>query len=79
VSTEITFERVVFSTSSLIFNDSECDGEVGGDVEGDLLSKWVLDLDLLAIHSLGPPSSTKYVEAPKIVSTTRGITTRSGP
>ena len=29
---------VVFSTSRLRFKDSECDGEVGGDVEGDLLS-----------------------------------------
>jgi len=27
----------------------------------------------------GPPSSAKYVEAPKIGSTTRGIPTRSGP
>jgi len=70
---------VVFSTSRLMFIDSECDGEVEGYVEDDLLSEWVLDLDLLAIHSSRPPSSTKYVEAPKIGSTTRGITTRSGP
>ena len=40
----------------------KCNGEVGGDGEGDLLSEWYFDLDLLAIHSSGPPSSTKYVE-----------------
>jgi len=57
----------------------KCNGEVGGDGEGDLLSEWCLDLDLLAIHSSCPPSSAKYVEAPKIGSTTRGIPTRSGP
>ena len=51
---------VVFSTSRLEFGDSECDGEVRGDVEGDLLSEWILDLGLLAIHSSGPSSSTKY-------------------
>ena len=50
----------------------KCNGEVGGDGEGDLLSEWYLDLDLLAIHSSGPLSSTKYVEAPKIRSTIRG-------
>ena len=54
-------------------------GEVGGDDKGDLLSEWYLDFDLSAIHSSGPPSSAKYVEAPKIESTTRGIPTRSGP
>ena len=57
----------------------KCNGEVGGDDEGDLLSEWYSDLDLLAIHSSGPPSSAKYVEALKIGSTTRGIPTRSGP
>jgi len=57
----------------------KCNGEVGGDGEGDLLSEWYLDLDLLAIHSACAPSSTKYVEAPKIGSTTRGIPARSGP
>lgn len=57
----------------------KCNGEVGGDGEGILLSEWHLDLDFLAIHSLGPHSSTKYIEAPKIRSTTRGIPTRSGP
>ena len=70
---------VGFSTSLLKIGDLECDGEVGGDVEGDLLSKWYLDLDLLAIHSSGPPSSAKYVEVPKIRSTTRGLSTWSGP
>jgi len=52
---------VIFSTSRLRFKDSEWDGEVGGDVEGNLLLEWFLDLYLLAIHSLGPPSSAKYV------------------
>ena len=69
---------VVFSTSHLEIGDSECEGEVEGDDEGDLLLEWVMDLNSLAIHSSGPPSSAKYVEAPKIGSTTRGIPTRSG-
>ena len=43
----------------------KCNGEVGGDGEGDLLLEWYFDLDLPAIHSLGPPSSAKYVEGPK--------------
>ena len=62
-------------------SDSEfkCTEEVEGVDEGDLLSEWYLDFDLGAIHSSGPPYSTKYVEAPKIRSTTRGIPTRSGP
>ena len=54
-------------------------GEVEGVDEGVLLSEWYLDLDLLSIHSSGPPSSAKYVEAPKIGSTTRAIPARSGP
>jgi len=70
---------VVLSTSRSRFKDSKCDGEFRGDVEGDLLSEWYLDLDLLAIHSSSPPSSTKYVEAPKIGSTTRGIPTQYRP
>jgi len=70
---------VVFSTSQLEFRVSECDGEVGGDVDGDLLLEWVMDLNLLAIHSLGPPSSAKYAEGSKIGSTKRGITTRFRP
>ena len=62
-------------------SDSEfkCTEENGGFDEGDLLSEWYLDFDLGAINSSGPPSSAKYVEAPKIGSTTRGISTRSGP
>ena len=32
---------VVFSTSLLEIRDSKCEGEVGGDVEGDLLSEWL--------------------------------------
>ena len=53
-------------------------GEVGGVDEGDLLSEWHLDFDLVSIHSSCPPSSAKYVEGPEIGSTTRGIPTRSG-
>ena len=45
---------VALVTSGSRFIISECDGEVGGDGEGDLLSKWYLDLDLLAIHSSLP-------------------------
>lgn len=52
-------------------------GEVRGVDEGDLLSEWYLDFDLVSIHSSCPPSSAKYVEGPKIGSTTRGIPTRS--
>jgi len=37
------------SNSGLKFFESN--GEVGGDGEGDLLSEWYLDLDLLATHS----------------------------
>ena len=70
---------VVLSTSDSRFKDSKCDGEVGRDGEGNLLSEWYLEFYLLATHISGPPSSAKYVEAPKIRSTTRGIPTRSGP
>ena len=42
---------VVLSTSGSGFKDYKCDGEVGEDGEGDLLSEWYLDFDLLAIHS----------------------------
>ena len=70
---------VVLSTFGSRFKYSKRDGEVGGDGGGNLLLEWYLDLDLLAIHSSGPPSSTKYVEASKIGSTTRGIHTRSRP
>ena len=62
-------------TSNSGFNRT---GEVGGVDEGDLLSEWHLDFDLVSIHSSGPPSSAKYVEGPEIGSTTRGIPTRSG-
>jgi len=53
-------------------------GEVEGVGEGDLLSEWHLDFELGAIHSSSPPSISRYVEGPKIGSTTRGIPTRSG-
>ena len=42
---------VVLSTFGYRFKDFKCDGEVGGDGEGNLLSEWYLDLDLLSIHS----------------------------
>ena len=61
---------VVFSTSHLEIGDRECEGEVVGDVEGDLLSEWIIDLDLLTIHSSCPPSSTKNVDASKIIAST---------
>ena len=50
------FVAVVFvlSTSGSRFKNSKCDGEVGGDCEGDLLSEWYLDFELFAIHSSGP-------------------------
>jgi len=66
-----------FSTSRLGIGDLECEREVGGDGEGVLLLEWLVDLDLLSIHSHGPPSSAKYVEGSKIIASTRGITTRS--
>ena len=47
------------ATSNSGFNRT---GEVGGVDEGDLLSEWYLDFDLVAIHSSCPPSSAKYVE-----------------
>jgi len=68
---------IVPATSGSGFKDSKCNGEVGGDGEGDLLLEWYLDLDPFTVWC--PPSSAKYVEAPKIESTTRGIPTRSGP
>ena len=60
------------SSSCLDTGEPACNWEVRGDVEGDLLSEWSIDLDLLAIHSLGPPSSAKNVDAPKIVASTSG-------
>ena len=45
---------VVLSTFGSRLKDSKCDGEVGGDGEGDLLSEWYLDFDLLSIHSSDP-------------------------
>ena len=45
---------VVLSTSSSRFKDFKCDGEVEGDGEGNLLSEWYLDLDLISIHSSEP-------------------------
>jgi len=48
-------------------------------VEGDLLSEWVIGLDFIAIHSSGPPSSAKNIDALKIATTTLGKTTQSRP
>jgi len=50
-----------FTTSCFGFGDLECDQEVGADGEGVLLLKWLFDLDFLAIHSPGHPSSTKML------------------
>ena len=66
-------------TSDSGFKYSKCNGEVGGDGEGDLLSEWTIDLDFLTIHSSCPPSSTKNVDASKITASTSGKTTRSRP
>ncbi len=46
--------ELVISTSHLKIGDLECEGEVGGDGEDNLLLEWYLDLDLLSIHSSGP-------------------------
>ena len=70
---------VFFSTSHLKMGDLECEGEVGGDGEGDLLSEWSVGFDLLPIHSSCPPSSAKNVGASKIAATTSGKTTQARP
>jgi len=76
---EMSGSVAVVDTRATSNSGFKCNGEVGGDGEGDLLSEWYSDLDSLAIHSSGPPSSAKYVEAPKIGSTRRGIPAQSGP
>jgi len=68
-----------FSTSHLEKGGLECKGEVGGDCEGLLLLEWPIYFDLLTIHSSFPLSSSKNVDASKILAPTLGITTRSGP
>ena len=60
------------SSSCLDTGEPTCNWEVQGDVEGDLLLEWSIDLDLLAIHSSCPPSSAKNVDAQKIVASTFG-------
>ena len=70
---------VVFSTSGLETRDLAFEGEVRGEVEGDLLSEWAISLDFLTIHSSFPPSSAKNVDASKIAASTSGKTTRSRP
>ena len=40
-----------FTTSRLGFGNLECDQEVGGGGEGDLLLEWLTNLDFLGIHS----------------------------
>ena len=45
--------------------------EIEGD-EGIVLLEWLSDLDLSAIHSFGPPSSAKNVEASKIAASNIG-------
>ena len=45
--------------------------EIEGD-EGAVLLEWLADLDLSTIHSLGPLSSAKNVEASKIAASNIG-------
>ena len=45
---------VVLSTSDSRFKIYMFDGEVGEDGEGDLISEWYLDFDLLVNHSSWP-------------------------
>jgi len=66
---------VVSSTSLLKTGVPACKGEVGGEVEGDLPSEWIVDLGLLTIHISCPPYSTKNFDASKIVASTSGKTT----
>ena len=70
----------VAADDALVTSNSgfKCNGEVGGDGEGELLSEWYFGLDLLAIHSLAL-LAPNMLKAPKIGSTTRGIPARSGP
>lgn len=63
---EITGCVVVVDTRATSDFGFKCNGEVGGDDEGDLLSEWYLDFDLGAIHSSVPPSSAKYVDDPDL-------------
>ena len=65
-----------FSTSGLKIGELECEGEIGGDGEGVLLLEWPIDLDFLAIHSSGSPSSATNIDASKILAPTLGITTQ---
>jgi len=67
------------SSSRLKTGVPACKGEVRGEVEGDLLSEWVVGLGWLTIHSSCPPSSSKNVDASKIAASTSGKTTRSEP
>ena len=60
---------MLFSISSQEIWDVE---EIEEGDEGEFLLEWPVDLDLLAIHILGPPSSAKNVEAPKIVASSIG-------
>jgi len=76
---EMSGSVAVVDTRATSNSGFKCNGEVREDGEGDLVSEWYSNLDSLAIHSSGPPSSAKYVEAPKIGSTTRGIPTQSRP
>ena len=55
---EISGCVAVVDTRATSDSGFQCNGQVRGDDEGDLLSEWYSYLDLLAIHSSGPPSST---------------------
>jgi len=61
---------VVSSTSRLKTGVLACEGEVIGEVEGDLLSEWTVDLGLLAIQISCPPSRAKNIDASKIATST---------
>ena len=55
------------STSHLGSEDLEDFLEVAGEGEGVLLLEWPVNLDLLAIHSSGPPSSAKMLKPQKLL------------
>jgi len=59
--------------------DSKCKQEVEGDGEGVLLLEWHEDLYFLATNNQTFVLVPNMLKGLKIGSTTRGITTRSGP
>lgn len=63
---------VVSSTSRLKTGVLACEGEVGGEVEGDLLLEWIIDLGLLTIHSLALLLALKILMPRKSMQQHRG-------